>query len=164
MTPKKAPHYFFEINQAWIGSDKGRVSIQHVDAELIVAPPVQFGGEAGHWSPEHLLLSAVSSCYMATLFAFAEKKKISITGFDCRVIGQVEPVAGKFRFTHINVYPVVVVADDALRTAAMMIAAQAERHCLVANSLDTDIIYHTAVKTAAISLQKKHGYLTAEDG
>jgi organic hydroperoxide reductase OsmC/OhrA len=57
--------------------------------ELRSAPPLDFDGPGDAWSPEHLLLAAVETCFLFTLRAMARASRIEFT--TCEV-GQ--PVLG----------------------------------------------------------------------
>ncbi len=44
--------------------------------DLLVAPPPEFDGPGGTWSPEHLLLAAVESCLLLTWRARARHARL----------------------------------------------------------------------------------------
>jgi organic hydroperoxide reductase OsmC/OhrA len=77
-----------------------------------VSTPPEFGGQEGEWSPEHLFLSSITSCFMSTYLSFVNKMKIENTGFECTATGQVEIVEGKYKFTYIHIYPKAFVGND----------------------------------------------------
>lgn len=47
--------------------------------ELKSAPPLDYDGPGDAWSPEHLLLAAVETCFLFTLRAVAKASKIEFT-------------------------------------------------------------------------------------
>ena len=83
-----------------------------------MAIPPKFGGDGKEWSREHLFLGSISSCYMTIYLVFAKKMDFEITHFECNAIGQIELVDGKYKFTHVNLYPKVYIADESLREKA----------------------------------------------
>lgn len=61
---------------AWWAS--GRTGIAKCDSATNVihfAAPPQFGGMEGRWTPEHLILTALASCFTTTFQAIAEYSK-----------------------------------------------------------------------------------------
>jgi organic hydroperoxide reductase OsmC/OhrA len=142
---KTDKQFLFETQLDWLQGDKGILTADGTGTGIYVAMPPAFGGEGGDWSPEHLLLCAISSCFMTTYLAFAKKMAFTITHFTCNVIGQIEIVEGKYKFTNINLYPQVFIADETLREKANLAVEKTHKYCLVGNSLSAAIFYHSRV-------------------
>ncbi|HEX4995114.1 MAG TPA: OsmC family protein, partial [Methylomirabilota bacterium] len=68
---------------------------------LASAPPIEFGGPGDAWSPEHLLLAAVTTCFMFTLRAVAQASRVDFISLDLAVEGVVERRESQLRFTEI---------------------------------------------------------------
>ena len=68
--------FLFQIELNSLVNQKGVLSTHGVAEKIHVAIPALFGGEGKEWSPEHLFLSAISSCFMTTYQAFAKKNRI----------------------------------------------------------------------------------------
>ena len=47
--------------------------------ELRTAPPADFDGPGDAWSPEHLLMAAVETCFLFTLRAVARASTLEFT-------------------------------------------------------------------------------------
>ncbi len=61
-----AHHY--EVDLTWTNDRKGTISSPVLNSSIEVATPPEFPkGIPGIWSPEHLLVAAVNSCYMTTV-------------------------------------------------------------------------------------------------
>ncbi|MBV8055941.1 MAG: OsmC family protein, partial [Deltaproteobacteria bacterium] len=58
--------------------------------DLRVAPPQDFDGPGDAWSPEHLLLAAVESCFLFTLEAVARASKLDFTSLSLTAEGTVD--------------------------------------------------------------------------
>jgi peroxiredoxin-like protein len=103
--------------------------------DLEVSAPPEFAGDAGKWTPEHLLTAASASCLMATFLAFAQHSKLEVQSFTVKAFARLEKVPGEgFRFTEITLAPEIgVLADD--RERAEKILRKAEKSCFVSNSL-----------------------------
>jgi organic hydroperoxide reductase OsmC/OhrA len=151
MTPKKSDHYLFETELQWQEGSKGIISSKLLHDTLQVAPPSPFaGGVEGLWSPEHLLLSAVTSCYMTSYMFFARKAKLKVQDFFCSAIGTVAVVAGKLQFTAIDVYPKIGVEGEADMEKARDLMLTTQEYCLVSNTLQPIVFYHGSVVNAVV--------------
>ncbi len=135
----------FETALNWLNDDRGVVHAHHVNGTIHVATPEAFGGSGKDWSPEHLLLGAVVSCYMSTFVFFAKKMKILYRHMECRATGKVELVNGKYQFIKLNVFPTVYIDNDAARTAVDAALVKTQQHCIVSNSISAPIAYHSEV-------------------
>jgi peroxiredoxin-like protein len=146
MKGKTDKQFLFEVNLNWQEKNKGILYTVDADGAIDVATPPEFGGEGNSWSPEHLFLSAISSCFMTTYLAFAKKLQFSIAAFECNIIGQIEIVNGKYKFTLINVYPKITVADESFKEKANTALEKTHKYCLISNSINAAIFYHSAIK------------------
>ena len=146
--------FLFQVELNWLEKQKGLLSNSQLGEKIRVATPPLFGGEGNDWSPEHLFLSAVSSCFMTTYLAFAKKIRFEISNFECSTIGQIELVEGRYQFTRINIFPKIFVADETLKLKAKLALEKTQKYCLVSNSVTAAIIYHSEVLVAA-----KHKYI-----
>ena len=77
---------------------------------LRAAPPIEFEGPGDAWSPEHLLLAAVATCFLFTLRAVARACATGILVLDVPVEGAVDREDGVVRFTEIVLRPRLVLA------------------------------------------------------
>jgi len=114
---------------------------------LRVAPPPEFRGAAGLWSPEDLLVASAATCYAVTLAAVAERRLIPIHELAVSGMGHVsQRQDGRLGFVAIEL-------DVRLRTraehveAAERAARRAEQACLITMALDVPV-HVTAVVEA----------------
>ncbi len=70
---------------------------------LEVAPPPEFGGPGGAWSPEALLVASIVSCKASTLRFFLRKRKVPVEAFSVRGRGVMEKTSEGLRFTSFEV-------------------------------------------------------------
>lgn len=147
MIPKTAPHqYYFEVQLNWQRGHKGIITANDVKDTLKVATPSQFrGGVPEMWSPEHLFLGAICSCFMTTCFAIAEKNGVEITHFSCNAIGHVAPDEGHLEFVSADLYPKLYVASEKDITAASEVLLKTYQHSIVARSVKTTLVNHGEV-------------------
>ena len=103
------------------------------------APPLDFDGPGDAWSPEHLFLAAVETCFLFTLRAVAHASRIEFTALEVRATGTVDRQDGVMRFTEIVLRPKLTLPPGADRDRALRALDKSERTCLVTASLSTPI-------------------------
>jgi uncharacterized OsmC-like protein len=82
---------------------------------------------------------------MTTYLSFAKKMGVAIADFGCEAIGKVEIIEGKYKFSHINVYPKVYIVQEELREKAGLALEKTHKYCLIFNSVNAVIGYHGQV-------------------
>jgi len=127
--------YSYRSTARWTEHKRGIVEGEGIPRTINFAAPPEFGGEPGLWTPEHLLLAAVSTCYVSTLRAVAEASKAEFHSLELTVEGTIEKQEGGFRFTRIVLHPVVAIPQEAERERMGRLLEKAERACLVSRSL-----------------------------
>ena len=135
----EARDYFYETEIEWQADKHGQVQGSGL-APITTGAPPEFKGRAGDWSPEHLLVASLNSCYMLTFLAIAEFSKIAIVSFSSSAKGKLEKVAGSsYQVTEIVVKPRVVIAsvDDLARMPRVF--EKAKENCFVSNSIKSAI-------------------------
>jgi peroxiredoxin-like protein len=158
MPLKNNKSVIFSTELRWLADKSGVVSLNSGKKSFRVSTPPEFGGPEGDWSPEHLFLSSIISCFMSTYLVFVNKMKIESTGFECTATGQVEIIDGKYKFTFIHIYPKAFVANEPDVEKARIAMEKSKKYCLISNSINAEIVLHpevviskqhTAVNTAA---------------
>ena len=123
----------------WTTHKRGILEAPEIPRTVNFAAPPEFGGEPGLWTPEHLLLGAVSTCYVATFRAIAEHSRLPISKLEVQIEGVVAKEEGRLRFTEILLRPVITIEREEDSERAQRVAEKAERSCLIASSLSTKI-------------------------
>jgi len=130
-----ATSYSYRTTARWTEHKRGIVDGEGIPRTINFASPPEFGGEPGLWTPEHLLLASVGTCYVATLRAVAEASKAEFHALELAVEGTIEKQEGGFRFTRIVLRPVVTIEKEEERERMSRLLDKAERVCLVSRSL-----------------------------
>ena len=117
---------------------------------LRIAPPVNFGGPGDAWTPEHLLLAAVETCFLFTLRAVARASRLEVVRVEVETSGTVDRRDGVTRFTEIVVRPRVTIAPGTDADRAARLVEKAERACLVSSSLATPVRVEAAIIAADV--------------
>ena len=126
--------YVFKAEVEWTGRRNGRASSEGLPPLQVSAPP-EFSGDAGLWTPEHLLLTATASCLMTTFLAIADLSKLPVASFECKAYARLEKVPGEgYRFTEITLAPEIGVANEDFEKVQKVLA-KAEKNCFISNSL-----------------------------
>lgn len=131
--------YTYHASAHLIGKTKSYVSAETVPLALQFSSPPEFNGERGKWTPEHLLMAATSSCLAATFRGMAEHSKFEFISLHVDAEGTLEKLEDGFRFTRVVLRPKVGVIRDEDRERAVKLLQKAERACLIARSLMSEV-------------------------
>ncbi len=106
---------------------------------LDVSSPPQFGGEAGRWTPEEMLVGGVEACILLTTLYFVQRRNIGLKSWTSRAVGTMEKGPSGLRFTKIEVRITVRVATqpdaDNLREAVRL----AEKYCPLSAAVNVPV-------------------------
>lgn len=134
--------HFYEVKAQWNEGRKGVLSSRDLDQTIACATPPEFAkGVPNIWSPEHLYVAAISSCFMTTFLAIAENSKLEFTDFSCNTQCKLEFVEGKYLITEAIVEPVVHLPHperDAEKANKVLDKTKAA--CLITNSMKTTVV------------------------
>jgi organic hydroperoxide reductase OsmC/OhrA len=134
-----SPPYFYDTEVEWTGDRKGDLRSPHLST-LVVAPPPEFNGPEGFWTPEHLYVASVNACFMSTFLAIAQLSSLRFARFTCAARGKLERDEGRgYRVTEIVLRPKLVLSEARDRDRAVRILEKAERNCLISNSINTTV-------------------------
>ncbi|MFZ0284613.1 MAG: OsmC family protein [Terriglobales bacterium] len=132
--------YSYHTSAQWHQHDRGFVELEHGAPRIIdFSAPPEFGGEPGFWTPEHFLLAAVTTCFVATFRGVANASKLDFQGIEVAADGVIEKDSGGFRFTKIGLRPAVIIYAEHERERTQRLLEKAEKLCLVARSLSCAI-------------------------
>jgi len=107
--------------------------------DLRCAPPLDFDGPGDAWSPEQLLITAVTTCFLFTLRSVAKLSKVPFKALDLSAEGVLDRKEGVTRFTDIVLRPKLTVPQGTDRAQALRVMEKAEKACLVSASLSTPV-------------------------
>jgi peroxiredoxin-like protein len=132
----------YEVHLEWQSDRKGLVHSPVLNSTIEVATPPEFPkGIAGIWSPEHLLVAAVSSCLMTAFLAVAENSRLEFVSFTCNANGKLEKVDGKFTISEIVLSPRVIIKNEPDKEKALKVLEKSEAACLISNSVKSKIVF-----------------------
>ena len=132
--------HFYDTEVGWMGARRGYLRSSADLPVLEVASPPEFQGHEHTWTPEHLFVASVNSCYMATFVAIAELSKLDVVSFTSTAVGKLEKTEGQgYRITEIVLRPKLVIRCESDAERAQRILEKAERNCLISHSINTNV-------------------------
>jgi peroxiredoxin-like protein len=144
---KPLPHHY-DVHLTGGPSGYAQLSTAGVP-ELRTAPPADYGGPGDAWSPEHLLLASVQTCFLFTLRAIARLSKVEFVALELDAAGTVDRQDGVTRFTEIVLRPRLTVASGTDHQRALQVLEKSEKACLVSASLSTPIRLEADIQEAS---------------
>jgi peroxiredoxin-like protein len=127
------PHHYTIVAQA---GTHGDITLEGDRLpSLLSAAPAEFDGPGDRWSPETLLVAAVSDCFILTFRAIAAASKLTWISVACDVTGTVDRVDRVTQFTAMELRARLRVPPGTDQEVAHRLLAKAEQSCLVSNSL-----------------------------
>ncbi len=131
--------HYYNTKVVWTEGREGTLTEPTMPAIEVATPPEFPNGVPNTWSPEHLYVASANICLMTTFLAIAENSKLDFKSFECDGVGKLEKVDGRFMISEIVLKPKVVVAEEKDIDRAKRIVEKAENHCLISNSIKTEI-------------------------
>jgi len=141
------PHTYVE---SVAGAPNGLVSVTSPQwGGFDSAPPPEFDGPGGVWSPETLLCGSIADRFILTFRAIARAARFEWIGLTCRVEGVLERVDQTSQFTRFTTFVKLQIPASADEGRARELLERAERGCLIANSLRGSRKLESQVSVAA---------------
>jgi peroxiredoxin-like protein len=137
--------YSYSAHAHWTMHKRGILEAHEIPRTINFAAPPEFGGDPGLWTPEHLLLGAVATCYVSTFGTIGELSKLKFSSLEVFVEGTIEKQEGGFRFTQITLRPALTIERDDDRDRAQCLLEKAERACLISRSLACPVTLETRI-------------------
>lgn len=143
-------HSSYPVAVRWRGGREGSATSADQLPELAVASPPAFGGPAGVWTPEHLLVLAVATCWMTTFLSVAELSKLDFVAVEADGKGVLERGEDrKYNIARVTLRPRVTIRRERDRERALRLIEKAENACLIRNSVRSEITLEPEVRLAA---------------
>ena len=131
--------YFYDTEVEWTKSKIATLRSSKLP-DLQIAPPPEFQGAPGFWTPEHLYVASVNACFVATFLAAADLSKLDFVSFSSGARGKLEKVEGSgYEITEIVLRPGLVVRQPADVDRAARVLEKAKSNCLISKSIKTTV-------------------------
>jgi organic hydroperoxide reductase OsmC/OhrA len=127
--------FYYETEIEWTKEKEGQIKGPTLPA-FSVGPPPEFKGREGQWTPEHLFVASINTCFMLTFLAIAEQSKLPLVSFSSTAKGKLEKVPGSsYQITEIVVKPRMVLASANDLGRMPRVLEKAKENCFVSNSI-----------------------------
>jgi len=123
----------------------GVVTVEGIDPSITFSAPPEFKGHAGHWTPEHLLLAAIASCYVSTFSGMAFDSSLEYSALQLETSGTVGRDEAGWSFQEISIQPRLTIANAEQKTLANRLLHKTKDKCLVGRSLACPITLKPAL-------------------
>ena len=141
----------YHTTVTWKGEHWGHIVMGN-GPEMDFSAPPDAQGHVGVFTPEDAFVAAANSCVMMMFIWAAERFKLRLLSYDCRVEGtKLIELDRTEIFTHLHFWPVIKVSAGAehksvveARTRRALQAAQ--KYSLVANSVKSQIIVEPTIE------------------
>ncbi|MGO8855226.1 MAG: OsmC family protein [Steroidobacteraceae bacterium] len=133
-----------------LGSATGTVLVTSADVpDISTAPPPEFDGPGGVWSPETLFIASIADCFILTFRGVSRAAHFEWEKLEAHVEGTLERVAGVTQFTRYVTRAILTVTPSSDHVKAKELLERAEKVCLITNSLRGERLLETIVNTMA---------------
>ncbi|MHA6250623.1 OsmC family protein [Oceanobacillus sp. CAU 1775] len=136
-----AEHHFY-LKAEWPG---GRNNVGSLDAGKLktkISIPEEMDGPGIGTNPDEMLLAAAATCYVITLAALIERRKLPLKEMSHDAEGIVDVTNGVFTYKKIIHKPTVVLTDDATEKDHRMLrilVEKAESSCMISRAIKGNV-------------------------
>ncbi|MEJ7786827.1 MAG: OsmC family protein [Solirubrobacteraceae bacterium] len=132
----------FDVELRWTHDRKSGIGEIRTDNAIYdVSTPKAMGGRGVGTNPEELLVSAVASCFSATLYAVLQRAHLPVDSLKVAARGTVRDYPTRSRFAGVVVSPTILGADPRRRAEYETSALRAHARCLIRRALASDVTY-----------------------
>lgn len=132
----------FSVELSWSGSGReGAGRVEGADTEIGYSVPASMGGRGSGTNPEELLVSAVGSCYSATLFGVLRRAGLPVSTVRVQAVGTVAGYPEQARFAQLTVSPTISGADTGRAYEYEHAAQAAHDRCFIGRTLAPAVDY-----------------------
>jgi len=127
------PHHY-NVAASAVGESHVVLSSEGLE-NIETAGPAEFGGPGDVWSPETLLVGAVADCFILSFRALARASRFEWDTLSCAASGTLDKIDRVTQFTAFYLTVELAVPEGTDEKKAHRLLENAERSCLITNSL-----------------------------
>jgi peroxiredoxin-like protein len=127
----------FSLSGTWNGGLMGYGTILTEGLQIQVSIPNEMQGPGLGTNPDELLLAASANCYMNTLVAILENRKIAVKSLKMQSEAEVTRDGGRLSYKRIIHRPAIILEGNQLDKYALVeqCAHRAEKACMISQAL-----------------------------
>ena len=133
--------------EAWWTS--GRTGIAKSDTTpnaIHFSTPPEYGGLEARWTPEELLLAAITGCFTTTFRTLASSERFEFTDLEVDAVAKVHKVGSAFYFDDIEIRPTLRIGNFEDSDCALALLERTEYRCLISRALDFPLRFQPQVQ------------------
>lgn len=123
----------------------GKAVAVGIDPPILFSAPPEFKGQAGQWTPEHLLVAAVASCFVSTFSGMAFNSKLDFLFLELETEGILAEDQSGWRFREFVIRPRLTIEQAEQKGLGIRLLHKAKDNCLIGRSLTCPIILEPAL-------------------
>lgn len=114
---------------------------------LMIGPPPEFDGSGTIWSPEHLLISSLASCYTTTFMHFAKLLKTPVKKLhvDAKVEFEKEGTEPYVAKRYI-LLPFIEFTNNPGEHVVESLLAKSDKYCIISRAVQGEVIIEPSVR------------------
>jgi|GEM_PF-861664 len=147
----------YEVQARWSGTGRqGSGSMMIGEQTFEYSAPADMGGQGIGYSPEDLLIGAVTSCYSGTLYGVLVRQKLAVKRVGVRAEGHITGYPTETKFARLIVHPTIYGGDEALTAAYADAAAAARDRCFIGKTIAGNVAYEVGeVKVVRLYMEQE---------
>jgi len=131
--------YVYTTKIKWRGGRKGEIKFGYGYSSDFSSPP-EFGGEAGHLTPEEAFVASVNMNFMETFLSLAEKRGVRVVEYSSDANGILGQKGGKEAIVRVVVHPDITVESEEDLSQLREVVDAARKQSLVMASINSTIV------------------------
>lgn len=149
--------FTYETTVTWTGNDGSGTAESSYGRDNEVAShslptipgsaPAEFGGDGVSWTPEELLVGAVSQCHLLTYLFQCSRHGIVVESYVDDAVGTLEVDRSGGQFSRFTLRPAVTISAGDPEVAERL-HADAHAACFVGRSLSSEVVIEPTVSMA----------------
>jgi organic hydroperoxide reductase OsmC/OhrA len=144
--PKPFPHHY-EVTLNWKGGDRSEI-LSGTRSPIPGGSPPEFDGtDLTRWSPEHLVLAALSQCLMLTWISLNKRSAIELKSWESTGSSTLDKTKEGLVFTEFRL-KVKLTVPAGREDEARRLVETSKKYCIIANSLKTPAALEVEVAAA----------------
>jgi organic hydroperoxide reductase OsmC/OhrA len=154
----------FRVVAWWASGRTGLARSSSAPNAIHFTSPPAFGGLEGRWTPEDLLLCAISSCYTTTFRTLADYSKLKYTDLQVEVEGLINKADTGYSFGEVLIRPNLVIPREEDQARAIKLLHKAKELCLVSRALSIAQKFEPHVQSGERQVEVSHALPVAGKG